>query len=258
MPPSSLAARRRPSSTTWRSRASILILRLRLVRELLDGHAVAVLDRLAEVRLDDRAAVGQRRVGDRDLQRRRLQVTLADGEVDAVAGRPRLVDRRRTRSSAAWRLVAEAGLLAALRVLREALRCARRGRAPGPAARPGGRCRSVRPKPSCCAQRWIGVLLAVGLLAQVVEEHVRGDLQGVGDVDRPEARALGVLVLLRAELVVAVVVDRVAGLDQARLERGQRRDRLERGADRIRGVGRAVEQRRAGRVGGQRLPGLRR
>ena len=232
-----------------------LDLALRLGRELRDGHAVAVLDRLAEVRLDDRAAVGQRRVGDRDLQRRRLQIALADGEVDAVAGRPRAVDPAAL-VQRGLALVAEAGLLAALLVLREALGRASCCRGPGPGSSPGRSMPVRRPKPSLPRPLLDRRALAVGLLAEAVEEHVRGDLQGVGDVDRAEPRGLRVLVLLRPELVVAVVVDRVAGLDQPRLERGQRRDRLERRADRIRGVGRAVEQRRAGRLRGQRLPEL--
>src|SRR6185436_10110951 len=51
--------------------------------------AAIVLHRDAEVRPDDLAAVLDRRVGDRHLQRRRLHVALADGEVDVVAERPR-------------------------------------------------------------------------------------------------------------------------------------------------------------------------
>src|SRR4051812_30689058 len=47
-----------------------------------------VLDRDAEVRAHDAAVVLDRGVGDRHLQRRGLEVALADGEVDVVADRP--------------------------------------------------------------------------------------------------------------------------------------------------------------------------
>ncbi len=43
---------------------------------------------LADVGRDDPAVVGQRRVHDRQLQRRDLNVALADGGVDVVTDRP--------------------------------------------------------------------------------------------------------------------------------------------------------------------------
>ena len=56
--------------------------------EFLDHAAEGVVDFLADVRGDDRAAVAERRVGERHLQRVGLQVALAGGELDVVAGRP--------------------------------------------------------------------------------------------------------------------------------------------------------------------------
>ena len=42
-----------------------------------------------DVRAHDLASVGDGRVGDSELKRRRLDVALADGQVDVVADRPR-------------------------------------------------------------------------------------------------------------------------------------------------------------------------
>ena len=57
--------------------------------DVLQHRPVLVLDREAHVGTHDRAAVGQRRVGDGELERGDLDVALADGEVDVVADRPR-------------------------------------------------------------------------------------------------------------------------------------------------------------------------
>src|SRR6185436_13977599 len=57
--------------------------------DLLELAAVLVLDGDAEVRPHDAAAVLDRPVGDRHLQRRGLEVALADREVHVVADRPR-------------------------------------------------------------------------------------------------------------------------------------------------------------------------
>ncbi len=65
-----------------------LDLALRRRVDLLQGLAGDALDSLGQVRAHHRAAVGDRRVGDRHLQRVGLQVALADGEVDVVARRP--------------------------------------------------------------------------------------------------------------------------------------------------------------------------
>ena len=60
----------------------------RLRVEFLQHPAGRVLDFHADVRGDDGAAVGERRVGDRHLQRVGLQVALAGRQLDVVAGRP--------------------------------------------------------------------------------------------------------------------------------------------------------------------------
>ena len=52
-------------------------------RELLHDGAVARLDRPHDLRLVERAAVAERRVGERELQRRHEHVALADGHVAA-------------------------------------------------------------------------------------------------------------------------------------------------------------------------------
>ena len=92
VPPSAVAAACRPSmiacrlpgSNSTRRRAGLRISSTRRPR--------AVLDRQPEVRAHHAAAVGDRRVGGRELERRRLEVALADREVDVVARGPRPLD----------------------------------------------------------------------------------------------------------------------------------------------------------------------
>ena len=67
------------SMWTWRARLGV---------EFLQHPAGGVVDLHADVRGDDGAAVAERRVGDRHLQRVGLQVALPGGELDVVAGRP--------------------------------------------------------------------------------------------------------------------------------------------------------------------------
>ena len=105
---------------------------------------------------DDRAAVGQRRVGDRELQRRGLQVALADGEVDVVARRPRRARCRRTCTARRVVCAVDVRLLRARLVLRVAAcrATSRSGTRPGALARDVD-ARSCGRSRACVAQRWI-------------------------------------------------------------------------------------------------------
>src|SRR5690606_26345314 len=55
-----------------------------LRRGLLDGLSVGRLDALDELRRVERAAVGDGRVGERELEQRHARVALADGRVERV------------------------------------------------------------------------------------------------------------------------------------------------------------------------------
>ena len=65
---------------------------VRWAADLLDRPPLRVLDAEPDVRPDQVAAVGDRRVRDRHLQRVGLQIALADREVDVVAHGPRPVE----------------------------------------------------------------------------------------------------------------------------------------------------------------------
>ena len=109
--------------------------------DLLDQPAAAVLDLQAEVRADDLAVVDDRRVRLGELQRRRLEVALADREVDVVARRPRALDA----AALVQRLGrALAGPSPSSRTsgTRRSPCCATRGPGSGRRTRRGCRCRS--------------------------------------------------------------------------------------------------------------------
>ena len=216
--------------------------------DLLQLPPGAVLDLLAEVRRDDAAAVGDRGVGDRELERRRLQVALTDGEVDVVAAAPRAVDAAALEQRL-LRLVAELELLAAALVVGElAVAPLAVGHEPAVLARqidPGGLAEPELACPVLEHRAWF-----VERRAELVEEHVRGDLQRARQRERPVDRVAGVLELAAAVLEHAGIVEHGARRDYPLVDRGERGDRLERRAGRIARRDRAVEQRRAvlGRV----------
>ena len=83
---------RMPPRITSRVSSEMLQVARRRRLDLLDRLAVHVHDAAADVRGDQGAAVGERGVGARELQRRHLDVALADREVDVVALRPGPVD----------------------------------------------------------------------------------------------------------------------------------------------------------------------
>ena len=136
-----------------------------------------VLDRHPEVRAHDAAAVGDRGVGDRHLQRRGLQVALADREVDVVADRPRaLVGDAAGRDLAA---------LLARDLRARAGRRATGGRGSCRRPRPGRSMPVGRPKPELARPRLDDLALeAVHVAAERVEEDVGGDLQRAAQADR--------------------------------------------------------------------------
>ena len=208
------------------------------------------------MRRDDRAAVRDRRVDDRELERRDLHVALADGEVLVVADRPRPVG--------AVGDPAAAGRMLRLALERAGARCRTRPRA-GCAARatrrrgafPGlssGRSIPVFcPIPYRCAQCWSAPPFGarrVGQHAEVVEEVVRGDLDRVDEVERAVDGVAGVVPALAAEAELAGVVERLADAPGPALERRGGGDRLERRAGRARALVRAVDLRVA-RVGAE-------
>src|SRR3954447_4125499 len=160
----------------------------RRLGDLLDLAAEAVLDLPAEVRTDHAPAVDDRRVGDGHLQRRGLEVALADGEVHVVAGGPRALDaaaREQRGARALLEMVAPGALLvggvalvAPLGVRDETLRLAGDVDAGAPAEP-----EPARPGLDHLARH------RVGPLAERVEEDVGGDLERLGDVERAVRRA---------------------------------------------------------------------
>ena len=206
------------------------------------------------MRADHLAVVDDHRVRLGELQRRRLQVALADREAHVVARRPAPLDAAAgvQRLRRARRHVR---LLRALEVLLVALVAPR---AVGDQA--GELARDVDPRLAAHAEPVRPLLqhraLAVERLAELVEEHVRGHGQRARELQRPVRGALGVLADLVAELELAGVDQRAAGRDHALLQRRHRGDRLERRAGRIGRGDRAVEQRRAVLLRGQRVVAL--
>ena len=171
------------------------------------------------------AAVAERRVGDRHLQRVGLQVALADRQLDVVAGRPGPV-------GVAFR----EELVAPLFARHQAFALAGQVE-PGRA----GRC------PACAAQ-FCSWLVSHISQAQHVEVDVGGDLQRAVQVDRPEATPPAFWKGWPPTVDRAVVVDRLVEGDAAAFERRQGGDDLEGRAGRVVAFGRAVGQRRPVRV----------
>ena len=217
--------------------------------DLLDRAALRVLDPQADVRADDLAAVGDRRVGDRHLQRVGLQVALADGEVDVVADRPRPVGELALLDADRPRRPASPGSVFCANA---SLRSSGVGTRPAPSpptSRPVG-----APSPSARAHSWIGPpspSCDVRLGAHDVEEDVGGDLERALQVDAPVGDVAGVRELDPAVGHRAAVGDRPAGRQAAGVERRQRGDRLEGRAGRIDALGGAVDRR--GRERAQRV-----
>ena len=131
------------------------------------------------MRAHDPAAVGERRVGDGHLQRRGLQVALADREVDVVADGPGPGVRDPARGHVLLRATAQ--LLPA------------DARAPGAV---GDQALDLagevdarrRPEPEPRAQRLDDLAgQRIGVAAERVEEDVGGDLERLDEADRAVA-----------------------------------------------------------------------
>ena len=112
------------------------------------------------------------------------------------------------------------------------------------------------PKESLRAQSWMTGPRSLSDGAQLVEEHVGGDLERARERQRAEDGVARVLELAAAVAEHARVVEHRARGDDPVLHRGEGRDRLERRAGRIARGDRAVEQRRALVLGVQPLVGL--
>ena len=193
--------------------------------------------------------VDDRRVGGGHLERRRLEVALADREVDVVARRPLALDAA-AREQRGGRPRRHLGLLGAAQVLLVALVAPLRVR-----HQAGELAGDVDPGPAPDAEPLRPLLehraAPVHVRAERVEEDVRGHGHGARQRERPVDGVLGVLEHAVAELELAVVDDRRLRRDDALLERRHRRDRLEGRAGRIGGGDRAVEQRRAELLAGE-------
>ncbi len=194
VPPGSLAASWMPSITRLRSSSLRCTWRVGEVQRLHQA-AVGFVDLLAQVRRHDRAfaavhvGVGERRVGDRHLQRVGQQVALADRQVHVVADAPGPAfadDVARLAVVCAFAFGFERVLFGAPL----ARRAPRRG------TRSAGRSRSARPTPSSWAMFWITFAVAVGELADFEEVGVGGDLQRFHQPDRAVVGVAGVAELL--------------------------------------------------------------
>jgi hypothetical protein len=177
------------------------------------------------VRLDDLAAVLDRRVGDRHLQRRGLHVALADREVDGVAE----VVVAQVRAPAA-----QGAGLEDVRPLRDLLALATRAllrvdlvapRRIGDRAAtadvagqvdPGRAVEAEPARPALDDERLAGLVAAVERRhPELVEVDVGGDLQRPGEVDRTVGLLVRVAALGLADLDAAGVVDRRLRVDEA-------------------------------------------
>ena len=210
----------------------------------LQQAAVGFVDLLAEVRRDDRAfaavhvGVGERRVGDRHLQRVGQQVALADGEVHVVADAPRAHfadDPAARRGGARVRRRSPAGS---------------RGAPGGVGDHAFELARQVDAGLLADAQL-VGLVLdhvavGVGALADFEEVGVGGDLQRFDEADGAVVGVAGVAERLRGDGDALARAEAFAGRDHAAFERRHGGDRLERGAGRIGAVDGPVGE-RAGR-----------
>src|SRR4051812_6569228 len=217
--------------------------------DALDEAAGRVVDLETEVRARHAAVHGDGRVRDGHLQRRGLDVALADREVDVVAHRP----LAHVGDAATLR---RGGVDRVLRAERNVLLVPAGRLAPGDALAPvpvGDEprvlARQVDAGPAADAEVARHVLDDLGVRgvrgdADGVEVDVGRDLDRIAQVDRPVGRLAGVAALLRADVDATAVGDRVGRGDVAGAHGGQRRDRLERRPRRIQALQRAVEQRR--------------
>ena len=209
--------------------------------ERLHEPALRVVDLAAQVWAHDRAfaavaeGVGQRRVGDRHLQRRGQQIALADGQVHVVAHAPRppIGDAAAAPVPPALARELFGGHLGA----------------------PGGRGHQARDlagqvDPRLLADAELLCLLldhrpvAVGQLARFEEVGVRGHLQRFHQRHRPVVGLARVAERLRGDVDALPAAQAHRGVDHARFQRAHGRDRLERRAGRIGAVDGPVGERR--------------
>ncbi len=218
------------------------------------------------MRAHDLAAVGQRRVDDGQLQRRHLDVALADREVDVVADRPRIAvgdpapaRRRRVLGAAVPALelaravdlpvgvAKRAGRVLALQLQRVAGRSPRgrrqRARHLARQVDPGVTPDPELPRP--LLQRPALRHVDIGERAEVVEEDVVGDPDRAHQVDDAVGGVTGVVQAVRRprEAELAGVVIGVVDQPIPALQRRGGGDHLERRAGRPRALVGAVEQR---------------
>ena len=192
------------------------------------------------MRPHDRATVGDRRVGDGHLQRRGLDVTLADGELNVVANRPRpFVGIEAVRRALLAALLLPLDLLGVLLC------------APLPV---GNRSRGLTGKvdPGCLVEAQLArptlddlTLHRVGVAAERVEVNIRGNLQRPNQTHRPVRLTASVVELLLADRQHTGVVDARVSRDHATVERGEGGNWLEDRTGRVAAANRPVKERRS-------------
>ena len=221
----------------------------------LQHGAVGLLHAEADVRADHGSAVGDRRVGDRELERRHLYVALPDREVDVVADGPGAVgavsDPTPARSVLRLALEGPGGVVAFALEVVHVVPPGGRGQVPANFAAEvdaGGTAdpERVRPLLKRAAIR-VGRGLGIGERAEVVEEHVVGHPDRVLQIEHAVGAAARVVAALPVEAELACVVVAVSHGPRPALQRRGSRDRLERGAGRACALDRAVDQRVAAR-----------
>ena len=114
----------------------------------------------------------------------------------------------------------------------------------------------LRPNPSRLAQRWITRSRSLAQAPSWKKKMSEETFSASDALIVPKLASLAFWYSCVPILRWPVSVIVVCGLIRPLFERRQRRHRLERRAGRIAGLGHAVEQRRAGVVGGQELVGL--
>ena len=209
--------------------------------ERLHDPPAGAFDRHPQVRGRDHAfaavheRVGQRRVGDRHLQRVGLQVALADGQVHvvpAVHGRiSATIPHSGGRDLACAVGFQRVAVFQPLRTRQHAF----------------GFVGEVDPRGTTDPQLVGHVLdhraVAVVHLADFEEVRVRGDLERFHESQRAVVHFARVAELLGADGDAVATSERCARVQQPRFEARDRGDRLERRAGRVVAFGRAVEQR---------------
>ena len=189
--------------------------------DFLEHPAGGVLDFLADVRGDDRAAVAERRVGDRHLQRVGLQVALAGRQLDVVARPTRAVLSVRLRREFVAPLL---GRQQAFVAPGRSIPVARRSRVCAPTAA-GSPCPTSAGR--ACRSRRRRTLRAR-------ETRLTGPLAASPEFSN----------FCAADVDVAGVVDHRPGVMYAVFERRQRGDDLVGRAGRVEAGDRPVEERR--------------